>query len=223
METMMNARITLLMTLFLLAASVLGASAQTPPLPAARNQGYLAALAGATVDPGQNAVFSVEYGDDINRNVQAYATFSYFENLLSPDFANSLNAIGASLTAITGSKWEFTGRDRGAAFVVGGKYLIGTAGVRPYLGAGLGAINIKRTVVERFHGEVATALLNDFNLGEPALSTSSATRPLAEGAIGVEMTAGPTYVDVAYRYRRAFRLVEPLSVSQVSVGLGYRF
>lgn len=188
-------------------------------------RGYVAALAGAVSGPPTEAVFSVEYGEDIHGNVQAYATLSYFENLMRESVRDDLTALGSALSIVTGDPWQFGGRDRGVAFAAGARYLVGSQRIRPYLGAGAGVINLKRTVTEAHIGDVTAAVFNDFNVGisDLSLASTSITRPLAEVAAGVGIDAGSTYVDVGYRYRRAFRLTDRLEFSQLSVGVGYRF
>ena len=194
-----------------------------------RQHGYLAAFAGAESAgteflPPTEPVFSLEYGDDIHRDVQAYATFSYFENLMSRSMRDDLAATAAILTSLTGTPWEFQGRDRGLALVAGAKYLVPVSkAVRPYVGGGAGAFSLKRTIREPQLGDVTAAVLGDFGLGDVALVKTGVTRPMVEGGFGVEILAGPTYIDVGYRYRRAFRLSEQFDLSQLSVGIGYRF
>jgi opacity protein-like surface antigen len=111
------------------------------------------------------------------------------------------------------------------AVVAGGKYVFGSGMVRPYVGAGLGTIHLKRTVVEARLGDVTRAVYNDFDLGEADLSlaTEGITRLLAEAAFGVGIGAGRTHFDVGYRYRSAFRMSTELNFSQVTAGIGYRF
>jgi len=203
------------------------AMAQTAPASPATDQvpgrGYVSALAGATFSPGASSVFSVEYGDQMRRDVHAYVTFSYFENLMSQAMRDDLTALSGTLSSYSGTPWEFTGRDRGAAFVAGAKYVAPGTTVRPYVGGGLGAISLKRTIVDRYRGDLTTAVFNDFNIGEPGLASTSATKPLVEAGAGVEIAVRHTYVDVGYRYRHAFRLTDAVNVSQLSVGIGYRF
>jgi opacity protein-like surface antigen len=103
--------------------------------------------------------------------------------------------------------------------------MFGDGTVRPYVGAGLGTINLNRTVVEAPIGDVTRAVFNDYQLGEPELSlaTEGITRPIVEAAFGVGIGAGRTHFDVAYRYRRAFHMSTSLDFSQVTAGIGYRF
>ena len=163
----------------------------------------------------------------MNRNAQAYIALSYFENLMRQDLRDELTTLGATLTGVTGDRFEFSGRDRGIALTAGGKYVIGdiSATFRPYVGGGGGVINLRRIIAEARIGEVTTAVFNDFLVGEPALAVAprGITRPLAEAVAGVGITAGHTYVDVAYRFRRVFRLDPSLDFSQLTVGIGYRF
>jgi opacity protein-like surface antigen len=188
-------------------------------------RGYIAALAGAVSGPPTEPVFAVEYGENMHPDVQAYVTLSYFENVMPRDVRSELAVLGTTLSGLTGTSWSLTGRDRAVTATAGAKYLIGRRAVRPYIGAGAGIINIKRTIVEARIGEITTAVFNDFEIGQPDLSLESAgvTRPLGEAAVGVGIVAGHTYVDVGYRYRRAFRLATTLDLAQFTVGVGYKF
>lgn len=196
-------------------------------------RGYIAVFGGAVsgqlggADAGTptEPVFAVEYGDDIRHDVLAYLTLSYIENLMPQPLRDDLVVTGEALTALTGAVWEFQGRDRAVLLTAGGTYRFGRQDVQPYVGGGAGIINIRRTVLERNLGDLTSAVFNDFNSGSPDLSLASAglTRPLIEAAAGVGITKGHTYVDIGYRYRRAFRLVETLDFGQFTVGVGYRW
>ena len=206
-------------------ACVASVSAQQPGGAPPPRQGYIAVLGGAASGPPTEPVFSVEYGDDVRRDVLAYITLSYIENLMPETLRNDLTATATTLTQLTGATWELRGRDRAVVLVAGGKYLIGRGDVQPYVGGGAGIINLRRTVIERNLGDLTIATFNDFDAGSPDLSLAPAglTRPLVEATFGVGISKGNTYVDVGYRYRRAFRLVETLDFGQFSAGIGYRF
>lgn len=187
-------------------------------------RGYVAALAGVEFEPPTRPVFSVEYGENLDRDVQAYATFSYFENLMTRSLQDDLSATAEAVTSLTGTRLEFHGRDRGLVFAAGGKYLIPASEmVRPYVGGGAGVLNIRRTIREPRLGDVTKAVLEDFGLGEIEFTNVSLTRPMIEAALGVGVVAGQTYIDVGYRYRRAFHIGEQLDFSQFSAGIGFKF
>ena len=194
---------------------------EAPP----ERQWYLSFLGGAAWGPPGEPVFSVEFGDDTGRSAQAYLTLSYVENLMPEVLREELTATAADLTLLTGLRFELDGRDRAVILVAGGKYLVGRGDVQPYVGGGAGIINLKRFVIERNLGDLTIAAFNDFDAGDPDLSLAPAglTRPLVEAAFGVGIRKGPTYVDIGYRYRRAFRLERNLDFGQFSVGIGYRW
>lgn len=223
----MNARHTIPAALVLALVSSASAFAQGRPAPssAAEPKWYIAAIGGAVSRPPTEPVFGVEIAQTVSNHGQAYATFSYFENLMRQSLRDSLDDRAAGLTALTGDAWSLSGRDRGVTFVAGGKYVFGGGMVRPYVGAGAGAINLKRTVVEARLGDVTRAVFNDYQLGEADLSlaTEGITRPMVEAAFGVGIGGGHTHFDIGYRYRSAFRLEKKLDFSQVTAGIGYRF
>jgi opacity protein-like surface antigen len=186
-------------------------------------RGYIAALAGAVNGPPSEPAFTVEYGENMRRDAQAYVALSYFDNLMRQQTRTDLAAVGATLTAITGTPWRLTGRDRGVAATGGAKYVAPLGVFRPYAGGGAGVINIKRTITDARYGDVKQAVFNDFLVGDPALvGIESSTKPVAEFVGGVGLIFGHTYVDAAYRYRKVFRITD-LDFSQFSAGVGYKF
>jgi len=191
-----------------------------------RDYGWVSAVAGASFgsQTQTGATFAGEYGEDIIPNVQAYVTVSYFDNLMRQDLRDDLSQLSAALTTITGTTWNLQGHDRGVTLIAGGRYLVASQGLmRPYVGGGAGVINLRRTIVDPRVGDVTTAVLDEFGVGELAITTESITRPLLEGALGVAFFSGPVYVDVGYRYKRAFHLSGAYDFSQAVIGIGYRF
>jgi opacity protein-like surface antigen len=192
----------------------------------APQRGYVSAGTGVTLGTDRAATFAVEYADNLGRQVQAYANFSYFDNVINDATRDELRSLAGLMAGLTGSPWEFSGRDRGVAFVAGGKVLVPTGtSVRPYVGAGAGALNVKRTITERTRGDLTSAVISDLGFTDGAFNTADAstTKPMIEGIVGVGIVAGHTYVDVGYRYRKAFHFAAPLDFGQFSVGVGYRF
>jgi len=223
----MNPRHTVPAAFVLALVSSVSAFAQSAPASAlkAEPRWYLAAIGGAVARPQTEPVFGVEIAQNLGRHGQAYTTLTYFENLMTQSLHDGLDARAATLTTLTGDTWTLSGRDRGVAFVAGGKYLIGNGTVRPYVGGGAGVINIKRTVVEARLGDVTRAVFNDYQLGDAdlSLSTLGLTRPVVEAAVGVGIGSGRTHFDIGYRFRSAFNMATRLDFSQVTAGIGYRF
>ena len=222
----MNARHSISAALVLALSSV-PAFAQGTPAPASKAEPrwYLAAIGGAVSRPAAEPLFGAEIAEHLGRHGQAYLTVSYFENLMRDSLRDALDAKSAELTRLTADTWTLSGQDRGVAVVAGGKYVFRSGTVRPYVGAGLGTIHLKRTVVDARVGDVTRAVFNDFDLGEADLSlaTEGMTRPLVEAAFGVGIGTGRTHFDIGYRYRSAFRTSIELNFSQVTAGIGYRF
>lgn len=190
------------------------------------SRAYASALAGVAFDSDTTATFAAEYGERLHENVQAYANITYFDNLMSDVMRSNIESAAAALAASTGSAWTLQGRDQGLAFTVGAKVLVGSgAPVRPYVGAGVGALNLRRKITEPSLGDVTESFVEVFGLSDGNIGSTrtSTTMPLAEAIAGVNFVAGRTYIDVSYRYRHAFHAVEPLSFSQVAVGAGVRF
>lgn len=224
----MHARYSIPAALLLALASSASAFAQATSAPGAvtpEPRFYVAAIGGAVSRPPTAPVFAVEVAEHIGRHAQAYVTLSYFENLMRQTLRDDLDATATQLATLTGDPWSLSGRDRGVAIVAGGKYVFGSGSMRPYVGAGAGVINLKRTVVETRIGDVTQAVFNDFDLGEAELASApdGINRPLVEILFGVGIGSGRTHFDIGYRYRTAFRTAGSLDFSQISAGLGYRF
>lgn len=200
------------------------ARAQQPARPASTPVGiYLAAQGGALLQPRTAAAFGVEFGERIHRHVVTYAALSYFEDLMDTALTDQLATVSRTLTARTARSWDLRGRDRGVGLVVGAKYLVGTGTVKPYVGAGAGALALHRTITDSRAGDVTAATFTEFNVGDASLTTRTVTRPLTEASVGVDFDFGRTHVDVGYRYRRAFHLSLTPDFSQAVIGVGVNF
>jgi hypothetical protein len=203
------------------------ALAQQPP----RGQepfsgGYMTGFAGASFADQKAAAFAVEIGENLNRRTQAYVTFTYFENLINDAARDNLNELAVVLEQLSGSPWEFSGRDRGLAFSGGAKYLLSQgSSVRPYVGGAPGVLNVQRSITERDLGDVSDPVIAVFGApdGVIAASKTSTFKPMAEFVAGVGIAAGRTYVDIGYRFRKVFQTREDFSFSQFGVGVGMRF
>jgi len=190
------------------------------------NESYMMATAGASFGDQQAATFGAEFGEPITKHVHAYATFNYFDNLLNEAAENDLANLSAVLTRLTATPWVLSGNDRGLSFSGGAKYVMASGSpVRPYVGAGPGVINIRRTIYESARGEISDEVLAVFGAPDGAIDADKegTFRPFAEVLAGVGVAAGRTYVDVGYRYRKVFKTSEPLTFSQFTVGVGMRF
>jgi hypothetical protein len=97
--------------------------------------------------------------------------------------------------------------------------------VRPYLGGGVGVLNLRRTIREQSRGNVTTAYLSQFGSGDGVvdITQSNTNRPMGEVAAGIGAAIGRAYVDVGYRYRKAFHVSQSFDISQVGVAVGLKF
>lgn len=188
--------------------------------------GYMIALGGASTGAQNTLVLGAEYGQQLGQNAQAYATFSYHDNLLQAADRDTLRSVSQAMTLTTGLPYQFSARDRALALTLGGKFLVPTgSAIRPYAGAGAGMINVKRTISEALRGDVTLPFYADLGSvgGIVDPGQTSTTRPLGELIAGVDVSAGRAYVDVGYRYRKVFHAGGGFDFSQFSVGVGMRF
>jgi opacity protein-like surface antigen len=202
------------------------AFAQAPVSSQPLDRGYMTGTIGSSFGDYQTPTFGVELAQQINPHVQAYVGFTYFDDLISDSAQSDLDDLGAWLTRLHGSPWEFTGHDRGLLFSGGAKYIFANGSpVRPYLGAGPGLINLRRTIVESRLGDVSDEVLNTFGApgGVIDAEESSTYKPAAEFLAGVGIAVGRTYIDVGYRYRHIFKSDDSFKFSQFSVGVGMGF
>jgi len=182
---------------------------------------YAAAFGGTVFDPRRTPSFGIEVGDTVSENLEAYATLSYFHDLMDDTLSRDVAFLNELLTATTGRPWTLRGRDRGIGFVAGAKYVSGRV-VRPYVGGGFGALNLRRTITDHQAGDVTAATLRDFGIGDTGLA-DGVTKPLVEGTAGVGVAVGAARLDFGYRYRRVFQLSQPLDFSQFTAGIGVNF
>ena len=207
--------------------SAAAAFAQEPRSTSPLERGHMTATIGSSFGDRQTPTFGVDLAEHINRHVQAYVSFTYFDNLISDSSQKGLDDLATALTRMTATPWQFTGHDRGLAFSGGAKYLFANgSNVRPYLGAAPGVLNLRRTIVETHLGEISDEVLSVFGAtgGVIDAAQESTYKPTVEFLAGVGIAAGRrTYVDVGYRYRRVFKTDEPFRFSQLNVGVGMRF
>jgi hypothetical protein len=187
------------------------AFAQQRPAPAPRPlRGYLIGGGGASMgSTAQTAVtLSAEIAENMTRNVQAYMSAVFYDNIMSDAAANQLALVGNTLTALTGTPWVFDGRDKGRSFTFGAKVLVpATSSVHPYVGGGFGALNIRRVIHEQSRGNITQAYLAQF--GSPD---------------GFGAVIKGAYLDFGYRYRKAFHTTnQSFEISQVGAQLGVKF
>lgn len=190
-------------------------------------RGYLVGGVGASTGGQTSPTFSAEIGDHVTRDVQVYATLSYYDNLMSDAARLHLAQVSNELTAFTGTSWNFHGRDRAYALTVGAKYLFPTSPVvRPYVGAGIGIINLERIIHEQSRGNLTNAFLSEFGVGDGVVDVTQedTTRPLGELTAGVGVVVGPAYLDFGYRFRKGLHTVnESFNVSQLGASVGFKF
>ena len=209
--------------LVVLSATVAFGQAQEDPR---FQHGYMTAVAGTSFGDQQQALFGAEVGENLTTHVQAYANFTYFDNLITDSAQSYLANLSATLTRLTASSWNLTGNDRGLSFSGGAKYLMlpGSA-IRPYVGAGPGLINIRRTIYETDLGEISNEVLAVFGAPDGGINPEKegSFKPMVEFAAGAGIAAGRTFVDIGYRFNKIYKTAEPLSFSQFKVGVGMRF
>lgn len=190
-------------------------------------RGYLIGGGGASIEPNRSASISAEIAENVHPNIQIYANAAYYDNLLSDASRNQLTAVAQALTVATGTPWEFSGRDRGRSFSFGAKFVKSTGGFRPYVGTGIGAINLRRTVIERFRGNLTESFLAEFGSADGVVDVklTNTNKPMGEIAAGVGVVVGRRgYVDFGYRYRKAFHAPgQSFNISNVGVAAGVKF
>jgi hypothetical protein len=205
------------------------AFAQQRPAPAPRPlRGYLIGGGGASIGTTDTAVtLSAEIAENMTRNVQAYMSAGYYDNIMSDAAANQLAVVGNTLTALTGTPWVFSGRDKARSFTFGAKVLMPvTSSVHPYVGGGFGALNVRRTISEQSRGNVTQAYLASFGSPDAVIdpTNTDTTHPMGEVAAGVGAVIKRAYVDFGYRYRRAFHTgTQSFDISQVGASVGVKF
>jgi len=206
------------------------ALAQQRPVPPAQRplRGYLIGGGGASINTAQTSVMlSAEIAENVTRVIQAYMSVNFYDNIMSDASRNQLQQVGSALTTITGTPWVFQGRDRGRTFTFGGKVLVpATASVHPYVGGGFGALNVRRIIHEQSRGNITQAYLAQFGSPDGVVdpTDTDTTHPMAEVAVGVGAVVRKAYIDVGYRYQKAFHTVnQSFVISHVGASVGVKF
>jgi len=191
-------------------------------------RGYLIGGGGASIGTTETAVtLSAEIAENMTRNIQAYMSAVYYDNIMSNAAANQLAVVGNTLTALTGTPWVFDGRDKARSFTFGAKVLVPvTSSVYPYVGGGFGALNVRRTINEQSRGNITQAYLASFGSPDAVIdpTNTDTTHPMGEVAAGVGAVIKRAYVDFGYRFRRAFHTgTQSFDISQVGASVGVKF
>jgi len=217
-------------SLLLLVLVAAPAFAQQRPSPAPQPlRGYLIGGGGASIGgTAQTAVtLNAEIAENMKRNLQAYMSVTYYDNIMTDATTNQLALVGNTLSALTGTPWVFTGRDKGRSFTFGAKVLVPTAtSVHPYFGGGFGALNVRRTIHEQSRGNVTQAYLSQFGSADGVIDpkNTDTTHAMGEVAAGVGAVVKKAYVDFGYRYRKAFHTGnQSFDISQVGAAVGIKF
>ncbi len=224
---MRTSLVTVAMLLVFLAspASVLAQDADPNPAPALQ-RGSIVAIIGASTAETRSSMVGLEIVDRVSDVVQAYAMFSYHDNVLRQEDAATLAQIAERLSAGTGLPVAFQARDRALGLTGGVKIGVPIrAQVRPYAGGGFGFLDIGRTISEATLGDVTTQFTSEFGAvgGAVSASKTSTTHPMAEALGGVAFGVGRGLIDVGYRYRKVFQAGTPFTFSQVQAGVGMRW
>jgi hypothetical protein len=219
---------TILAAVLVVAHATSGMAQQLISTPSSELRGYLTGGAGTTTTGSPTTLtLSAEIAENMTSDLQAYMSFWYYDNLLSSAARNQLAQVGSYLTSVTGVPWQFEGRDRGRSFTVGGKFLIPTGtGVRPYVGGGVGALNLRPTITERTRGIVTGPFLTTYGVSDGVIdiTQTNTTLPMGELAGGVGIVIRHAYIDVGYRYRKAFHTAGvSFDTSQANVAVGVKF
>jgi len=217
-------RPTAFVSMLFVAAPALAQGPAAAPRPL---RGYLIAGAGSSVSTPQTALtVNAEIAENVTRDVQVYMSAGYYDDIMSQTTKDQLVVVSDVLTAITREPWILDGRDRGRSFTVGGKYLLPTGAVRPYIGGGLGVLNVHRFIRDQNRGNITEAFLAQFGSADGVVDPSqdNTNHPMTEVAAGVGAVIGRGYIDFGYRWRKAFHNVQDsFDVSQVGVSAGVKF
>jgi hypothetical protein len=203
------------------------ALAQQVPAPARPLRGYLIAGAGSSLSTPETALtVNAEIAENVTRDVQVYMSAGYYDDIMSQTTKDQLVIVSDVLTAITRAPWILDGRDRGRSFTVGGKFLLPTGSVRPYIGGGLGVLNVHRFIRDENRGNITEAFLAQFGSADGVVDPTqdNTNHPMTEVAVGVGAVVRRAYIDFGYRWRKAFHNVQDsFEVSQAGVSVGVKF
>lgn len=212
---------------WLLLALVAPASAQQATRPApASERWYVTGAAGVLVGAPNSGNISAEVGQTLGRRTQAYVNLTYFDDVMTDASRAALAALGTTLTATTATPWSFAGRDRGRAVTAGARVLLSTGSVRPFVGAGAGALNVEQIITDQTRGDVSQQIASQFGTLSGGLvntAQSSATHAIGEAIGGVAVLVGRLHIEGSYRYRRPFHDITGLHLAQAGVAVGVSF
>jgi len=94
------------------------------------------------------------------------------------------------------------------------------------VGGGFGALNVRRVIHEQSRGNITQAFLAQFGSPDGFVdpTDTDTTHPMGEVAAGVGAVIKRAYVDIGYRYRKAFHTTnQSFEISQIGAQVGVKF
>jgi hypothetical protein len=146
---------------------------------------------------------------------------------MSDAAANQLAVVGNTLTALTGTPWVFSGRDKARSFTFGAKVLMPvTSSVHPYVGGGFGALNVRRTISEQSRGNVTQAYLAQFGSPDAVIdpTNTDTTHPMGELRLVSERLSSERMSTLGIATEGLFTPgTQSFDISQVGASVGVKF
>jgi opacity protein-like surface antigen len=205
-------------------ACVRAASAQTAPVAAEPDHGYVEGVVQSAFGNVTSQSYGVELGVSLMPNVQVFGEGGMIRDVATAEIGTAAQAIAGFLSQ-TQTSVQFHVKQPVTFGVAGLKYVVPTAGsLRPYVMGGGGIAQVKQDVTFTVGGsDVTQNLASQFGVQLGTDLSGTFTKPMIVAGAGLMWPAWQRLViDVQY-YNHIFAEGSAITVNRAGVGVGIRF
>jgi opacity protein-like surface antigen len=206
-------------------ACVPAASAQTAPVAAPPDHGYVEGVLQSAFGNVTSQSYGVELGVSLMPNVQVFGEGGMVRDVATSEIGAAAQAIAGYLSQ-TQTNVQFRVKQPVTFGVAGLKYVVPTASsLRPYVIGGGGIARVKQDVTFTVGGsDVTPNLASQFGVQLGTDLSGTFTKPTIVAGAGLMWPAWQRLViDVQYRYNHIFAEGSAITVNRAGVGIGVRF
>ena len=213
-------RVSIILAILMVYATTAGA--QTRPAGAAPHEYFAVVAAGVTAGHAAGGVFNIDLGKHLNAGWDVYLEAGRMTDTRTA----TMDTDAAVIVGVLGPSATVSAKQPATYGALGVRYKVPTTWrVQPYVGVGIGAAKVTRSVAFAVNGNnVNSVLLETYGVQLGTDLSGSETKALITFGIGAQIPLrGMAFADVSYRFGRVFLSEAGLNTSRVQFGIGVRF